>query len=89
MFLSPLWLVLNLLAVGLRLIEVLIVVRVILSFVPAWRRTPFGAIIVAITEPMLLPFRRMTRVQGPGMGIDFSPMVVLLIIHVIRLVLRI
>lgn len=73
----------------LRALQILIVIRVILSFVPMWQRQPVGRIIVGLTEPLLLPFRRMTQVQGSGMGIDFSPMVVLLIIHVIRLVLRV
>jgi YggT family protein len=86
MFFFPLS-IFGLIALLLKVAEILIVVRCILSFVPSWRRHPAGIIVVALTEPLLLPFRGLTRAQGGGIGIDFSPMVVLLIIHVIRLVI--
>ena len=73
----------------LRLLEILIIIRVILSFVPAWQRNSVGIIVVAVTEPLLLPFRNTARVQGAGMGLDFSPMILLLIIHVVRLLLHV
>jgi len=64
--------------------QILILARVVVSFVPPWQRQPVGIAVTTLTEPMLLPFRKMTRMQAGGVGIDFSPMVVLLIISVLR-----
>jgi YggT family protein len=72
----------------LTLIEVLLLVRVLISWVPPWSRSPWGRVVTLLTEPILLPLRGIARVSGPGVGIDFSPMVALIIIHIIRVVLR-
>jgi len=73
----------------LNVLEVLIIARVILSFVPQWERHPAGLIVVTVTEPVLRPLRRVVLVGGSGMALDFSPMVALLVIHAVRLVLHI
>jgi len=74
---------------GLNIFEILIVVRVIISFVPQWQRSTWGKIVTFACEPVLFPLRRMVRLPGPiGAGLDFSPMLALAIIHLLRLVFR-
>ncbi len=75
-----------LLALALRALQILIFARVIISFVPAWQRTMWGWTIVKLTEPILAPFRKL-RIGGDGMALDFSPMIVLIIISIINRVL--
>ena len=62
--------------------------RVILSFASYFIRPPhpqwlikLDNIVIAITEPVLAPIRRMLPNMG---GLDFSPMVVLIILFVIQ-----
>jgi YggT family protein len=85
MFLS-IW---SLLGSVLTLIQLLLLVRVLVSWVPPWGRSVWGKLVTLITEPILLPLRGIARVSGPGIGVDFSPMIALLIIHIVRLVLRV
>lgn len=80
MLLYFIWIVLSLL-------ELLILVRCVLSFIPPLQRTPSGSIVMAVTEPVLAPFRGIATVGTRGVGIDFSPMIVMVIIHILRTVL--
>ncbi len=59
----------------------LIIVRCILSFV---RHNPYQPIIrfvYEVTEPVMAPFRRLIPATG---GIDFSPIVVFLVLQLVR-----
>ena len=67
----------------LHLLQILIFARCIISFVPAWQRQPLGQIIIVLTEPILRPLRSVVRIGGSGVGIDFSPMIALLLISVV------
>ena len=63
-----------------------IFVRVIMSWVPM--RLPFGLndLVWNVTEPVLAPIRRYLPMAG---GIDFSPLIALLLIQIIAtLILR-
>ncbi|HEX8832925.1 MAG TPA: YggT family protein [Abditibacteriaceae bacterium] len=71
-----------------RAVELLILVRVILSFAPPLAQTPWGQVVVALTEPILRPLRGIAQVRGPGMAIDFSPMLAMFILQLIRFVFR-
>ena len=73
------------------LFTVAIFIRVILSFAAHFMRPPFPPLLVTIdsvvgqiTEPVLGPIRRMLPSFG---GLDFSPMVVIIVLMVIREVL--
>ena len=61
---------------------VVIFVRVILSWFPIAPDSPFAAVyrfVYALTEPVLGPIRRvMPGVGVGGMGLDLSPIIVLL-----------
>ncbi len=59
----------------------LIVIRAILSFVSANPNNAMVPIIIRITNPMLRPFSRLLPPMG---GIDFSPMLLLLAIYLLR-----
>lgn len=68
-----------------------IVVRAIISFLPYFTRPPYHPLVVSvdrvvtqITEPVLAPVRRMLPSFG---GLDFSPMVVIIVLMIIREVL--
>ena len=63
---------------------VLILVRVVISFVGADSYHPIVPLVIQLTEPAMKPFRRMLPDIG---GIDFSPMVVLLVITLARVLI--
>lgn len=72
----------------INLCTLLIFARVILSFVGYFVRPPHPPFLVTLdnfviqlTEPVLAPIRRMLPNMG---GLDFSPMVVLIILLIIR-----
>lgn len=77
-----------LLALSLKLLEILIFARVIVSWVPAWQRQPFGQLVTGVTEPLLQPLRNAIRIGGSGSYIDFSPMIALFIIQAVRSIIR-
>ncbi len=69
-----------------------IFVRVILSFVIYFVKPPYPPLLVSIdrvtsqiTEPVLSPIRRMLPSFG---GLDFSPMVVIIVLLLIQSLLR-
>ena len=74
------------------LLTVAIFARAILSFVPLVVRPPYPAFLEAITrvvfqitEPVLAPVRRMLPSFG---GMDFSPMLVIIVLWLIRRLLN-
>ena len=66
---------------ALLLYIVLVLVRVVLSFVGADSYHPVVPLVMQLTEPVLKPFRRIIPNVG---GLDFSPMVLLLAITLAR-----
>ncbi len=59
--------------------------RVIISWLPISRESAFVQLLYSITEPILGPIRRVM----PGMGgLDFSPMIALILIMVAQQVLQ-
>ena len=66
----------------LQLYIIVIFVRVILSWFPISPDSPLASVyrfVYAVTEPVLGPIRRvMPGVGVGGMGLDFSPIIVLL-----------
>lgn len=68
----------------LGLVEILIFLRVIISFLPGLQHQIYGRTIIQLTDPLLRPFQSFTRVGGGPVAFDFSPMIVLLIVHFLR-----
>jgi YggT family protein len=71
----------NVLAVAL---QIVILARVLLSWVPA--RLPFGLgeFVFSVTEPILAPIRRALPFMG---GMDFSPFIALIGVQIIASIL--
>ena len=65
----------------LRLYELVIFIRVILSWVQVDWNKGLPALIRKITDPVLVPIRSI--VPGSSMGIDLSPMIVILILELL------
>jgi YggT family protein len=68
----------------LLLYTILIFAQAILSFVPG-ARSPVTALLDALCEPVLRPFRRVLPIVG---GLDFSPLVAILLLTALRILLR-
>jgi YggT family protein len=66
-------------------LTVLIFGRVLVSFVDPHGRNALSAFIIQVTEPILGPVRRMLP---RGMAIDFSPMIVLIVLSLIYQAIR-
>lgn len=61
-----------------RIIDFLILIRVLLSWFPVNRNNPIINIIYILTEPILEPIRRLLNkspLGGSGMMLDFSPVI--------------
>jgi len=63
----------------------IIVIRALISWVSPDPYNPIVRFLYRITEPVLRPVRRILPISG--MGIDFSPLIVILIIYVLRIFL--
>ncbi len=63
------------------LYSLVVLVAVILSWVSADRRNPLVGIVNSLTEPALSPIR---RALPPMAGLDFSPMVLLIGLRLLR-----
>ena len=62
-----------------------LVARAVISWVNPDPYNPIVQALYKLTEPVLYPIRRL--LGGYGMGIDFSPMIVILIIYFLQLFL--
>jgi YggT family protein len=63
------------------LYSIVVLVAVVMSWIRADRRHPLVAIVYKLTEPALAPIRRVLPVVG---GLDFSPIVLLIALQVLR-----
>lgn len=60
---------------------VIILVRVVLSWLPVDHDQPWARFIVDVTEPVVGPIR---QVLPPFGGLDFSPLVAMLLLQLVR-----
>lgn len=65
-------------------LNVLILIRVLLSWVPAARSNRLGMLVYEITEPIVGPIRRLVPSLA---GLDFSPFIAMLVIGMAEQVL--
>jgi len=63
------------------LYSVVVLAAVVISWLNMDRRHPLAQLVSRLTEPVLAPIR---RVLPPIGGLDFSPMVLLLALRVLR-----
>ena len=69
------------------LIELLIFIRIILSWIPMFGyQNPIGQLIYRLTEPILGPCRSMLDKSplGGGMMLDFSPIIALILMMLVK-----
>ena len=70
----------------LNLLNLMIIVRALLSWFDPGMRSSVGKILVDITEPLLGPIRRMIPSAG---GLDFSPIIAIILLQFVeRIVLQ-
>jgi YggT family protein len=74
----------SLFAALIDLYSLIVLAAVIMSWVRVNPRHPLASIVVGLTEPVLEPIRRALPPLG---GLDFSPMVLLFVLRVLRGVL--
>lgn len=69
----------------LQLYTFILLARVFMSWIPGLSQNPIGELIYQVTEPVLAPIRGvLQQFLPPSMGmIDFSPIVVFLLINFI------
>ena len=63
------------------LYALIILVRVVLSWLPVDRDQAWARFIVDVTEPLVGPIR---RILPPFGGLDFSPLVAMLLLQLLR-----
>lgn len=63
------------------ILNLVLIIRIILSWVPHNRYHPIINFIYEITEPILKPFRNMIN---PIQGIDISPIIVFILLRLLR-----
>ncbi len=75
----------NILITVLWLFELILLARVLMSWLPGLDRShPIARFLIDVTEPILAPIRKALPDMG---GFDFSPLIVFLIIQVLMQVL--
>ncbi|NMA83124.1 MAG: YggT family protein [Epulopiscium sp.] len=70
-----------------QLLNLLIVVRVILSWLPISPHNPFSSLVYQLTEPILGPIRYLLEKSifgGRGMMLDFSPIIAMFVLQAVR-----
>jgi len=69
----------------LRVIDSLILVRVLLSFFPTLQSSKISYFVYQMTEPIMAPCRAILEKFGLGMGMmDFSPILAFLLINFLQ-----
>lgn len=71
------------------LLELLIFVRIILSWLPIGADNLIIQMLYTLTEPVLGPIREMMSRSplGGGIGLDFSPIIALFVMNIIKMMI--
>lgn len=80
----------NAIDIFFRVLYILILIRVFMSWIPNLRYTSFGGLIYTLTDPILVPVKKMMDKSplGGGMMLDFSPVIALFILDIIQTILH-
>lgn len=74
------------LSIFIRIVDSLILVRILLSFFPNLRYSKITGFIYQLTEPILAPCRALLDKLGLGMGmVDFSPILAYMILRFVQM----
>ena len=79
-------LLINAIGVFFYFLEILIFVRILLSWLPMGYNSAVGRFLYNMTEPILGPGRNMVDKSpiGGGMGLDFSPIFALILMRLVQ-----
>lgn len=75
------WSLIGVMSQGLKIIFVSMIVSVILSWVAPGSTNPTAEVVIQITEPMLIPLRRLLPSLG---GLDISPLLTFMTIQLLQ-----
>jgi YggT family protein len=75
----------ELLYYAIRIYELILIVRIFMSWIRPDRSNPLVDWVYRLTEPVLEPVRRLLPIQG--MGIDFSPIIVFILLSILQRVI--
>ena len=78
----------NLLVAFIQVYSFIIIIRVIISWVNIPKDNIFYEILLNLTEPVLGAVRRQLSSYFPNMMIDFSPMIVIILLEIISNFIR-
>lgn len=67
------------------IIEILLMIRFILSWISPMMRNSFTDTVYSLTEPLLRPFRSILTFGG--IGIDLSPIILIMVIRILKSIL--
>ncbi|GKX28794.1 YggT family protein [Vallitalea longa] len=79
--------VLSVLYLFLFVLEILLIIRVLLSWIPNSYDNPVAQFIIMVTEPLLSPIRKLIEKSifgGKGNVLDFSPLIAFLVIRILQ-----
>ncbi|MCL1883450.1 MAG: YggT family protein [Defluviitaleaceae bacterium] len=79
----------NTVEVFFMVLYVMLFARIILSWFPMGRNNRFMELLFAFTEPVLSPIRKLVHrspLGGPGMVLDFSPLIAFVLLRLARIV---
>ena len=68
-------------SIFLQLLEFIIIIRVIISWMPVDQNKAWVQLVFGMTEPIMAPVRKLTGMRNTG--VDFSPIVIILLINVL------
>lgn len=80
----------ELIASVFRIYYFILLARIFMSWIPGLSENPIGQMIYQVTEPVLAPIRGvLQQFLPPSMGMmDFSPIVVIILMNVLQGILR-
>ena len=73
----------NVIDIGLLIYMWIVIIRALISWVSPDPYNPIVRFLYRVTEPVLRPVRRILPIGG--IGIDFSPLIVILVIYLLRI----
>jgi YggT family protein len=66
----------------LQIYEVVLIIRIVMSWIRPDPLHPVVQLVEKVTDPVLVPIRKMLPLSA--VGFDFSPIVVIIIIHALK-----
>lgn len=82
-----LFVIYQLLLTAIRLYNILIIIRCVLSFMPQSLYSPGGRFIATVTEPVLAPCRKLLSCFNIDLPIDLSPIIAFLFLSLLTRIL--